>query len=736
MIKSLVSSCFLCSCLLLLPSTSHGDTDCQQCHVVTSCSEPTRPQGNLCIDCHLGTEDIDDYTVNFIPAQIDTEEWYGSGHGGYGFADTCGYCHAPAVNHFAASNPFRLANTTGPGPDGQNGVCLVCHATVAAGYGPEGSSPITASSRIESYHFHYKHSAEHNGGSFCWDCHDPHGDAAPGPAGNIAMIHKQVTKQSDGSFGIPQTTVEVSFTANATGADFAAIGSDGPYDKICQVCHEATEHYTINAGDGHHLANKCTGCHQHNGDGPREAFKPSGCDGCHGNPPTDSTPCGPTGLICAPEDSGSLTAGAHAKHATGIGYNYPCQACHYSGMKDAAFILDNKIQMGFNTFGFDGSNTGYHGQTSVDSTGTPYHYEGTNGTAIQVDQSMTCANTYCHGNGITVNTPSPIPSPTLPRAVMANTSPSWDAGPQTCDTCHGYPPAYPDSDPAYQYKANSHQRHNFYSCNVCHYGTTSDGVTITGRSKHANGAYDVVGDPTLGVHIDYNFDVGGGTCSNIVCHTFNSHHVVIDSTPTWGYNIFGLGSSQLLGGGNQVRFYVIAAGEYGENVEPPFIFHINYGDNTSGEVPAGPDGRTAVFFHTYPAPGTYTFTIWARDKNNHRSSAETSYPKTVSPSPTENFAPEVNVTYEWGGPDGRTITLTGRTVDHDYDYGAGPGLILIRWRDGQTEQHDVFFTDQPSLQVFTHSYDASQSGRTKTIEYNVQDNVGSNVIRYIEVTIP
>ena len=81
----------------------------------------------------------------------------------------------------------------------------------------------------------------------------------------------------------------------------------------------------------------------------------------------------------------------------------------------------------------------------------------------------------------------------------------------SCGGCHGYPPAYPNGSP----KANSHSSHNF-GCGTCHASTTTDGVTISDRSKHVNGVYDVT--PGSGVSFTYTYAATGGTCANISCH--------------------------------------------------------------------------------------------------------------------------------------------------------------------------------------------------------------------------
>jgi len=255
--------------------------------------------------------------------------------------------------------------------------------------------------------------------------------------------------------------------------------------------------------------------------GPHAGGYP-GCGSCHGFPPVDNA-----GLVFLPSPTGATTAGAHAKHATSSGYNYSCETCHFNGMPTTA-IIENPLLL---QMGFSGVTNGavYDGRVLQ----TPYLYDNTNGTTVTTSGAMTCSNTYCHsgGTGGTMNMGTPGTSPLGdPRPVALNTSPAWTAsGPLACTTCHGVPPSYPQNNP----KSNSHMYGLFagdahrQSCNICHYGTTTDGVTITGIDNHVNGIYNVAPDPTATVYglygygpvnFTYSYDAGGGKCSNISCH--------------------------------------------------------------------------------------------------------------------------------------------------------------------------------------------------------------------------
>ena len=276
---------------------------------------------------------------------------------------------------------------------------------------------------------------------------------------------------------------------------FRQSGDNGPGDStnlttsVCYVCHRSTIHWST-VGDTHYDRSNCEACHDH-----ASGFKAT-CNGCHGNPPVVDTFGKPNGLVDTPARTGSSSAGAHSKHATSAGMNYQCDKCHYGGMPISPVYADNKIQIGFNIFGTGGGI--YDGQ----ALNSPFSYEGTNGTAITTDGAMTCANIYCHSNGTSVS------SGTIPD----NTSPAWGNGPVSCNSCHGAPPDYVNGTA----KANSHPSHLAFTCDRCHSATTTDGVSISDKTTHVNGEYNL--DPGAGISFSYSFAASGGTCTTISCH--------------------------------------------------------------------------------------------------------------------------------------------------------------------------------------------------------------------------
>ncbi len=279
------------------------------------------------------------------------------------------------------------------------------------------------------------------------------------------------------------------------------VDSDATIDGVCQVCHTKTTSFKNNGtleGPGHPVSQtgkKCSGCHDH-----QAGFK-ANCKDCHGTPPTVDTLGGPDGLAKGNSDNGpgSTSAGAHKKHAVDRGYS--CETCHTGGMPESA-IRDNKqIQIGFNIAGGTFKAGIYDGRTTL-ANGYTYS-AGNAGTMITQTGSATCSTVYCHTNGTAVAT----------GIIPVVSSPSWSTGTiDSCSGCHGFPPSYANTNP----KANSHASHN-YSCENCHYNTTTTGNSITDQSYHINASYDLAPGP--GRSFSYSFSFPKGTCSTVSCHS-------------------------------------------------------------------------------------------------------------------------------------------------------------------------------------------------------------------------
>ena len=295
------------------------------CHVSCHGTDTPRWGGTVtgCVSCHLSAAgpDSDVYLTatdniysSHVAGRIDNTEWAYSGHGkttgtydvsgfpaanlmagGSGGGDACYYCHDPYIQHRTTANPFRLKDQTGAASylaaKGWNATCLVCHfhsstptQDTPVGYDPDNTGTVytlkrATASFVDNAHYGTKHTATFNGGQFCWDCHDPHGDRPSAGVNNIYMLQGGATRtapavgtllqRSDGVYGIRGTSGVLTtnapvFTATTSGANYA---DNTTFRGICQVCHTAgaVGHWTSTTGDGHNQGTRCTQCHLHNG---------------------------------------------------------------------------------------------------------------------------------------------------------------------------------------------------------------------------------------------------------------------------------------------------------------------------------------------------------------------------------------------------------------------------------------------------------------------------------------
>jgi predicted CxxxxCH...CXXCH cytochrome family protein len=451
----------------------------------------------------------------------------------------------------------------------------------------------------------------------------------------------------------------------------------------------------------------CVACHGSNG--PHgEGFE--GCNACHGFPPRTSE-LGTDGLVKYPSSTGGASPGGHVKHATAEGYSYSCQTCHSGGMTAQGGINQDprQLEIGFNIFGNEGGV--YNGRT----LSAPYSYTAGHGTTINLNGSMTCSTIYCHSDGTSVST----------TVVPAFISPAWTSqGPLACTSCHGYPPAYTHDSP----KSNTHmfQSHRKWPCSDCHYATTNDGIHITDTTKHINGQYDVVADPSVNTLI-YTWDRGGGTCSNVRCHGLFHHGgtgSVVGSTPetstsVWGDEAGRFSIDIIPGANNLEKKFSLRELQYNTFRFPGVSYSWDFGD--------GGTSTDAEPTHTYAA-GTYTITLAMRDADYHPKSLQTP----ILVEPLANVLPVSAMSVSVSG---NTVTVTDLSYDPDYNIDAntgniignpGPGHITILWGEGTAGTGvPINLTDSPSNQVYSYTYTTQTN---PVIALVVRDNKNGQAI--------
>jgi predicted CxxxxCH...CXXCH cytochrome family protein len=557
-----------------------------------------------CQDCHVSSADVDDFSGSFYANGAASKikgagEWDTTGHGKTGayasgnpgasftVANACLYCHDNGVLHKTTNNPFRLRNI-GDAAWGLNGVCQTCHAEGSAGVAVD-SVMKNGARKVGATHYGSRHTTAANGGQFCWDCHDPHGDA------NLFMVQAAVAKTSDAGTGVPFSTVATSFLSFDTGVGYAK--SSSPFDGICNVCHTSTAHYTSTSGDGHNENIRCTQCHEHSGRTRTDAFK-SSCESCHGYPPAQDTLVG----FVVPSSTGSSVAGAHSTHVNT--QKIGCSACHANSVGEGATHNngDFTVTMGFSFFNGIIEGGVYDGQTTVT-------YNSSNPATTVTNSGLAqCSNIYCHGNYPGSGTKA---------------APTWN-GSAPCGSCHGASNTGTPNSGTHLKHADAAAGHS-YPCTLCHKsvlgGTGPAGYTVADKSKHVSGFVDWQFDTTdskISPASAYSITSGSqapsdglarayGTCSNAYCHSIGQTATggpltgatgEYKTTPKWSQD----SGISFCGGchknGSHHNYGQPAAMDSGSHTK-----HLDYRFNTLANT-RGPSMKCAIC-HKYDSAGSF-----------------------------------------------------------------------------------------------------------------------------------
>jgi predicted CxxxxCH...CXXCH cytochrome family protein len=338
--------------------TSRFDKECVYCHM-----EGTDPE---CLNCHNATGSLSPQLAAITTPVNHT-----------GYTDGLTSCLTSGCHPDDASRHNTGAGiwTSAQKDDVKNqyvmmGVCLQCHDNddnnrcnschvwggapeddpYKVGYDP-GTGFIAGTVDAPSAHFGHKHwqtyldTGKWRGGKFCWDCHDPHGDS------NIYMVQDKVATETEGLFGKPVSRADVVFTRTMSGLDYAK--SSAPYNGICNVCHQNTNHYQNTNGDGHRASRRCTGCHEH-GFGQGHASGQA-CDSCHQNKPVpnhlgfglprDCTKCHDGVIMKRMDILRQFNGQSH--HVQDVPLtNKHCYACHWEATEDG--LINNDYHAGYN----------------------------------------------------------------------------------------------------------------------------------------------------------------------------------------------------------------------------------------------------------------------------------------------------------------------------------------------------------------------------------------------------
>ena len=230
----------------------------------------------------------------------------------------------------------------------------------------------------------------------------------------------------------------------------------------CATCHKSDF-------SGGIASPSCLTCHT-------EENGPEACNTCHGDP-------APGGHIFPPPDlegDTSTTApgvGAHVAHlvTNNLSGSIRCSNCHkFPTSFDAPGHIDSPLPAEL-TFG----------RIAVTNRGINSSYD---------YSTHSCANTYCHGNFVTLRDTSKleyqfifVDSTGAPSDSMYgnNKTVVWnqvDGTQAKCGSCHGLPPT-------------GHRFQTFpSSCGICHTGVVDNQGNIIDSTKHINGHVDVFGE--------------------------------------------------------------------------------------------------------------------------------------------------------------------------------------------------------------------------------------------------
>jgi hypothetical protein len=269
-----------------------------------------------------------------------------------------------------------------------------------------------------------------NGGRFCWDCHDPHGDKSQnGASAQWTMIQRSPTQDSEGGRGVPLDYDE---------DDGVLAGGDGVIDGLTA---NGVNYYPGIAGNAGLLDIadfRTPGTTPGNGD---QAL----CRQCHDVTAKNCKTCVVSGPGGHPEDKSGVNYNLgcveqchpHTKQFGGqASANENCFVCHAQGI--SADVLDYasggaQAKININDFGGETANTG----TGHGRTGTAYN-SGNPAAALTSTGGVQGACYYCHDGSLAHPASDPYalanPFMIVNRGALGG---EGDGDNDVCLKCHG-----------------------------------------------------------------------------------------------------------------------------------------------------------------------------------------------------------------------------------------------------------------------------------------------------------
>ncbi len=488
-------------------------SNCQQCHGENFTGGNLSPS---CATCHSAIKVhkigiVDPGSPNFhgkyplANGLSDCRQCHGQNLTGGNLSPTCATCHSAIIVHKPG-----IIDPSSPDFHGKNSLtgnfsnCQQCHGENFSG-GNLSPSCATCHSAIKvhktgiidpgSPNFHGKYQLP-NGLSDCSQCHGQNfngGNLSPTcvTCHSAISVHKPgILNPSSPEFhGRYQLTNGFTNCQQCHGENFAG----GTISPSCATCHSTINVHKAGILDpssadfhGKYIANNnwnlpnCKQCHGTNYGGGlistsclschNQPSGPEACNTCHGN---FSDP----DRIAPPRDLSGNTfttargVGAHEKHlyTNEIGKTVECSTCH-------------TVPQALNSTGhLDGSMP-----AEVYLKGLAIFNVA--GNASYSSSTLTCANTYCHGNfefykdSTSVNNHFAYSGTKMEgnkHSVIWN---RVDGSQAPCGSCHGLPPA-------------GHVDFGGLStCANCHYGIVNTQGQIIDKTKHMNGIKNVFGN--------------------------------------------------------------------------------------------------------------------------------------------------------------------------------------------------------------------------------------------------
>jgi predicted CxxxxCH...CXXCH cytochrome family protein len=417
---------------------------------------------------------------------------------------SCQSCHGSDYSGGISGVSCQSCHSDGAGPEN----CATCHGSPASPAPPSDLAGNSASS-TPGVGAHAKHVLGGSVGAkvWCYECHTVPGAVYDAghvdsdlPAevpmdGPLTRTVTAVTPLPAHDFGAltcantychgnwvfrkADSRMPFIFTDSViTGANASPLWTGGAAEAACGTCHALPP-----AGHRPAAITECAACHSPVVDGAGKIADKSlhvngkvevgfgeatTCYTCHGSPDSPAPPADLAGNTATT----AAGVGAHQAHLAGnrLSTVIACDECHaLPSSIEAPGHMDSDLPAEVPMNGLLARNA------SDGVVPLPAHDFGT----------LTCANTYCHGNWRSARADAPTSNQfAYMDSLMAgsNAAPVWTGGvgEAACGSCHSLPPT-------------GHIPQAVTACGNCHTGVVDGSGNISNKALHINGKINVFG---------------------------------------------------------------------------------------------------------------------------------------------------------------------------------------------------------------------------------------------------